>query len=106
MEIKARQTWNGETVRRPKSYRRAAGDQWAVDFEIQTLNDKQARDVYSAMKNIKIKLLREEAWYERYYRTSFMAHINYLSESGRHWRSALDKLDNNRETVVFSPHES
>ena len=105
LEIRARQSANGETVLRPESYQRSRGDHWDVDFDMQTLPPRQAQELYAAMRNARSGLLREEAWYERYYRTSFMAHIGHLSERGRSWREALDRLDHERERVVFEPHE-
>jgi hypothetical protein len=105
LEIRARQSANGETVLRPAGYQRALGDQWDVDFEVRTLGREKGREQYEALRCVRSRLLREEEWYERYYRTSFMRHIAYLSERGRSWREALDGLDHKREQVVFKPHE-
>lgn len=105
LEIRARQSANGQAVLRPASYQRSRGDQWDVDFDIRALPERNAAEMYASVRSIRRGLLREEEWYERYYRTSFMAHIEWLSERGRSWREALDRLDHERERVVFEPHE-
>jgi hypothetical protein len=92
---------NGEVVERPGDLQN--DNDWIVDYTLEEVEGATALESYYSMKSKYLSKCREEKATDGFYNGLYMRRLMELSEKGRKWREAQNRIDSVRRKIVYQP---
>jgi hypothetical protein len=92
---------DGEVVERPGDLQNDSD--WTVEYTLEEVEGASALETYYAMKTKYLSKFREEKATDGFYNGLYMRRLMELSEKGRKWREAQNRIDSVKRKIVYQP---